>query len=712
MTRRTTTFLLGACLAAAGHCQTTLSAGQWSTGFIQPTNVQNRVTITLAQLEGEVELYVRRGALPTLTGFDRRVALGPTAKGGKTLQVALSNTSSPRLTSDRWYFAAYARTKSVFKMGAVAQSVKSQVAGKGAVPMTGGSSFRVWAPFASSVAVAGQFNSWSSTASPMLPEGGGWWSVEHRNANPGHQYKFVIRNGASTLWRNDPYARQLTNSVGNSIIYDHRAYVRQTPNFTTPNWNEVVMMEIHVGTFNDSPGGGPGTFTTAINKLDYLRDLGVNAIQLMPTQEFAGDFSWGYNPSHQFAVESAYGGPTGLKRFVDEANRRGIAVLTDVVHNHYGPSDLDLWRFDGWWQGSGGGIYFYNDGRARTDWGDTRPDYGRGEVRQFIRDNQMEWLNEYQLSGIRWDSTLNMRRTDWGDNPDGWSLLQWLNNEVDATQPWKLNIAEDLQSDSWITRSTSLGGAGFDAQWSNYVHAMRAAITTGDDNARNMDAVREAIVESFNGDPFERVIYTESHDENANGKQRVTSTIDSGNPASYWSQKRSTLGAAITLTSPGIPMLFQGQEFLEDGWFSDTDPVDWAKASTFSGIQALYRDLIRLRRNLGGQTRGLMGANVNVSHAHNGNKVVAYHRWMNGGPNDDVMVVANFRNQTWNGYRIGFPHGGGWRVVFNSDWNGYSPLFGNLFTPDVTANGPAWDGLGQSATVNLAPYAVVVFSRM
>lgn len=712
MTRRTTTFLLGACLAAAGHCQTTLPAGQWSTGFIQPTNVQNRVTITLSTVEGEVELYVRRGALPTLTGFDRRVSLGPSAKGGKTLQVVLTNASTPRLTSDRWYFAAYARTKSVFKMGAVAQSLRSQVAGKGATPMTGGSSFRVWAPFASSVAVAGQFNSWSSTASPLLPEGGGWWSVEHRNANPGHQYKFVIRNGASTLWRNDPYARQLTNSVGNSIIYDHRAYVRQTPSFATPNWNEVVMMEIHVGTFNDVPGGGPGTFISAINRLDYLRDLGVNAIQLMPTQEFAGDFSWGYNPSHQFAVESAYGGPTGLKRFVDEANRRGIAVLTDVVHNHYGPSDLDLWRFDGWWQGAGGGIYFYNDGRARTDWGDTRPDYGRGEVRQFIRDNQMEWLNEYQMSGIRWDSTLNMRRTDWGDNPDGWSLLQWLNNEVDASQPWKLNIAEDLQGDSWITRPTALGGAGFDAQWSNYVHTMRAAITTGDDNARNMDAVRAAITENFNGDPFERVIYTESHDENANGKQRVTSTIDPSNPGGYWSQKRSTLGAAITMTSPGIPMLFQGQEFLEDGWFSDTDPVDWAKATTFSGIQALYRDLIRLRRNLGGQTRGLMGANVNVSHAHNGNKVVAYHRWMNGGPNDDVMVVANFRNQTWSGYRVGFPHGGGWRVVFNSDWNGYSSLFGNLFTPDVTVNGPAWDGFGQSATVNLAPYSVVVFSRM
>jgi 1,4-alpha-glucan branching enzyme len=159
-------------------------------------------------------------------------------------------------------------------------------------------------------------------------------------------------------------------------------------------------------------------------------------------------------------------------------------------------------------------------------------------------------------------------------------------------------------------------------------------------------------------------------------------------------------------------MLFQGQEFLEDGWFADTDPVDWTKATTFSGILQLYKDLIRLRRNLGGQSAGLTGPSVNVFHTQNSNKVIAYHRWLNGGSNDDVVVVANFKNATWNNYQIGFPHGGGWRVVFNSDWSGYSGLFGNLFSPDITANGPPLDGLGQSGTVNLAPYSVVILSRM
>ena len=118
-----------------------------------------------------------------------------------------------------------------------------------------------------------------------------------------------------------------------------------------------------------------------LQRLDHLVKLGINAIQIMPIVEFVGDYSWGYNPAHIFAVESAYGGPDGFKQLVWEAHKRGIAVILDVVYNHFGPSDLDLWQFDGWQENNKGGIYFYNDHRSKTPWGDTRPDYGRGEVR-------------------------------------------------------------------------------------------------------------------------------------------------------------------------------------------------------------------------------------------------------------------------------------------------------------------------------------------
>jgi 1,4-alpha-glucan branching enzyme len=132
----------------------------------------------------------------------------------------------------------------------------------------------------------------------------------------------------------------------------------------------------------------------------------------MPVMEFAGDRSWGYNPAHIFAVESAYGGPDGLKTFVREAHKRGIAVLLDVVYNHFGPSDLDLWRFDGWSENDKGGIYFYNDGRASTPGRDAAR-LRRPEVRSFIRENALMWLRDYHIDGsLRHDRY--MRSVDGG----------------------------------------------------------------------------------------------------------------------------------------------------------------------------------------------------------------------------------------------------------------------------------------------------------
>ena len=580
----------------------------------------------------------------------------------------------------------------------------------GSTPTTNGTGFRVWAPFASKVAITGQFNGWRADVN-LLPESNGNWSINYRNACPGQQYKYVVTNGPQTLWKVDPRAKQVTASNGNGVIVDP-AYNWSTQGYSTPSWNDMVIYEMHMGTFNDAPGGLPGSFSSAIARLDHIRDTGFNCIKLMPINEFPGDFSWGYNPSHIFSVESAYGGPIWLKRFVEACHQRGIAVLLDIVHNHYGPNDLSLWQFDGWSINNRGGIYFYNDDRANTPWGNTRPDFGRGEVRQYIRDSVMMWLQEYRIDGIRWDSVLYTRTTDWGDNPDGWSLMQWVNDEARTSQPWKIMIGEDLQGNSWVTRPTAQGGAGFNSQWSaGFVHPIRAAIEASNDGDRNMFSVRSAIEERFNGDALQRVIYTESHDEVANGRQRVPETIWPGNAGSYYSRKRSTLGAALVMTSPGIPMVFQGQEILEDGWFSDGDPIDWSKLQTYAGIHHMYRDLVRLRRNVNGATAGLKGQHLNVFHTNNSDKVIAFHRWANGGPGDDVVVVANFANQTRMNYEIGLPRAGRWNMRFNSDWNGYSADFGNLLSADFDTEPNPLHGLGQRGRVNLAPYSVVILSQ-
>ena len=117
-----------------------------------------------------------------------------------------------------------------------------------------------------------------------------------------------------------------------------------------------------MGTFNDQRGGPPGNFNRAIKKLSYLKDLGINAIEVMPAMEFAGGFSWGYNPEHLFAIETDYGGSDAFKAFIKAAHNHGIAVILDVVYNHFGPGDLDIWQFDGWSQNDRGSTGFYLPG--------------------------------------------------------------------------------------------------------------------------------------------------------------------------------------------------------------------------------------------------------------------------------------------------------------------------------------------------------------
>jgi 1,4-alpha-glucan branching enzyme len=339
-------------------------------------------------------------------------------------------------------------------------------------------------------------------------------------------------------------------------------------------------------------------------------------------------------------------------------------------------------------------------------------------VRRYIRDNALMWLGDYRVDGLRWDATLYIRtahgrEADPADHlADGWDLMRWVNDEARSAFPGRLTIAEDLQNNESLTRPTRDGGAGFDAQWDpGFVHAIRAAVTSADDPSRGMGAVRDAVLHAYNGQAFQRVIYSESHDDVANGKARVPREIVPGDPDNWFAQKRSTLAAALVLTAPGIPMLFQGQEFLEGTWFRDDVPLDWDQSETFAGIVRLYRDLVRLRLNRLGTSRGLCGPGAKVHHVNEDRKVIALHRWDRGGPRDDVLVVANFANQSYDGYTVGVPREGAWRVRFNSDWNGYSRDFGNRASGDVVAEKTARDGYPFQGSVGVAAYSVIVLSQ-
>ncbi|MGO9136716.1 MAG: alpha-amylase family glycosyl hydrolase [Syntrophales bacterium] len=590
--------------------------------------------------------------------------------------------------------------------------------GMGAIPHAKGVTFRVWAPHAEKVYLIGSFNDWNETSTPLVSEKNGYWSADASEARAGDEYRYLIHGPESSFSRIDPYARKVTNAAGNGIIYDPQAFDWGDYTFNIASWNELIIYEMHIGTFHVKEEGHPGTLDSAIEKFPYLKELGINAIEVMPIMEFAGDFSWGYNPSHPFAIASIYGGPDAFKRFVKAAHEHGIAVISDVVYNHFGPSDLDLWRFDGWSENDKGGIYFYNDRRSQTPWGETRPDYGRSEVRQYLRDNALMWLEEYHVDGLRWDAITFIKNivgsdpSPANDIPDGWSLMQWINDEIRQRFPGRISIAEDMKVNAWVTKSLGAGGAGFNAQWdSEFVNPVRQSIIARDDGLRNVEAVSKAIGYEYDEDVFRRVIFTESHDEIANGRARVPEEIWPGNVDSWFSKKRSTLGSALVLTSPGVPMLFQGQELLEDRWFQDKVPIDWIRIEDEGGILKMYRDLIALRRNLSGMTRGLCGQNFQIYHVDHEAKLIAFHRWDVSGPRDSVVVVVNMTNQNRDGYVIGFPRAGLWKTRFNSDSYNYSPNFANHPTTDVKTRVEGSDGLSCSGEIGIGPYTVVIFSQ-
>lgn len=520
-----------------------------------------------------------------------------------------------------------------------------------------GYQFAVWAPHAQSMAVVGEFNDWSDSAHPMQQTEDGIWWCDCPDARNGQQYQFAMKDyHGNKQQKNDPRARLLTHSDGNSIIYDDD-HDWQSHDFVPAPIHQQVIYELHIGTFAKPDADTAGTFATAIDKLDELHDMGITCIELMPVNEFAGDTSWGYNPAYPFAVETAYGGPEGLKQLVDAAHQRGMSVILDVVYNHLGPSDLDIWQFDGWHENNKGGIYFYNDYRSATPWGDTRPDYGRPEVRQYFIDNALMWLNEYRLDGLRMDMVPYMRSVSGVDDgsddiEEAYTLIRQLNEHIHSQCANKLTLAEDLHSHHFITDALP-DGCGYTAQWdAGFVHPVRQTLTAGDDNTVALEPVEQAVLHTYSGRPFSRVIYTESHDEVANGRARVVEEVAPGNvDEDFFAHHKGMLAAALVMTSCGIPMLFQGQEFKQHGWFDDEHDLDWERKEQFGHYVEGFRRLIALRTNQQHTSAGLTGALTEVVHRDPQHKVLGYVR-RNEADDQPVWVYLCLANQQVAEYQL------------------------------------------------------------
>ena len=415
--------------------------------------------------------------------------------------------------------------------------------------------FAVWAPHAKSVAVQV-----AGSPHPLSRDDSGWWRTEISGVKPGSDYAFVV-DGSKPL--PDPRSPWQPNGVHSpSRLVDHGAFAWTDRHWQPRPLSSAVLYEVHIGTFTPE-----GTFDSAIEKLDYLRDLGITHVELMPVNEFSGDWGWGYDGVNLFAPHHSYGGPDGLKRLVDACHARHLAVLLDVVYNHFGPTGNYLASF---------GPYFTS--HYKTPWGEAVNLDGpeSGEVRRFFIDNALFWLSDYHFDGLRLDAVHALM------DASAVHFLEQLADEVRVleaiTGRRKILIAESDLNDPQVVRSPVVGGYGLEAQWSDdfhhALHAVLARETSGyyEDFGR-VAQIGKALTDSFvfdgeysahrkrrHGRPAVGVSshrflgYLQTHDQVGNRARGERIAHLAG-------MRRAKIGVALVLTSPFIPMLFQGEEF-------------------------------------------------------------------------------------------------------------------------------------------------------
>ncbi|MDR0955673.1 MAG: glycosyl hydrolase, partial [Candidatus Nomurabacteria bacterium] len=558
----------------------------------------------------------------------------------------------------------------------------------------GSAIFTVWIAGASGVEAVladADFTTHSFNMSEIQPE---IWQVKIPQAAAGMAYQFkATRPDGAVEFYNDPYARQLTASTGGmSVLADGDFDWENDADFTPPARQNQIIYELHLGTFNPPDESTPGTFESALEKLDYLKNLGVNMIEILPVSSMLDGEGWGYAPTNLFAVEENYGGHLGLKNFIKAVHQAGLGVIVDVVYNHLHPSANLPDQF-----------YFQNNFRD-TPWG-PRLDFTKSLARQYLCDNVEMWLNEYHCDGLRMDFTLGIRQHDITrddlDNevPGGWELLRTLTDFAHKIKPAALMIAEDNGANDFLTKQAVNGGAGFDAQWN--VELPRVARTAfGCDGNASLDDLAKELNRFYNGQWLQKICFTESHDTAAlsNGNRRLAADFDSKNPQSAKARAQSILACGLALTAPGEPMLFQGQEICQGTGWSARDPFDWTLPAKFPGVVQAVRDLINLRLNKFDNTPGLTGGQFQIFQQDNSGGVLAFTR-------GQTVVIMNLGEQKFADYEMVLPpdfSGRTLRARFNSTWRGYSPDFAESFV-DVLKP----DASGK-ITLPLTPFELII----
>ena len=644
---------------------------------------------------------------------------------------------------------------------------------------SGGATFRTWAPGASGVYLNGTFSgtplNGQTDALLMRKDANGYWTGFLPTATEGDLYQFYVVGTGSHGPKRDPYAREMATDnpfpTNSCVIRSATAYPWHDSAFVTPDFSNMIIYQLHVGTYAPSAPGVASTFLDVIGKIEYLAALGVNVLQPLPIDEVETDPSMGYNGADYFSPDFPYvvtnpaalatylttinrllaaknlppltiaditPAPAQLKCLVDLCHLYGIAVAFDVVYNHAGgwhnppgpDDDQSLYFFDRATPiptaddpfGHNESLYFTNanggyvGGLAFALW--------KQDVGQFLINSASYYVDEFHVDGFRYDEISMLLFLNANT---GWPFCANLTDTVRYIKPRILQNAEYWPNEysasrSSIVAATSTGGAGFDAMQHDGLRvAIRGAIAQaaqGQSTEVNFDAIKANLFPPDLPHAWQAVTCVENHDlVNLGNDQRIPTLADSSASQSWYARSRSRVATALLLTAPGIPQIFMGQEFLaQSQWHCD--PVDlghllqWSVLASGAG-QAMAnhlrftQDAIRLRWS----QPALRGETVNAFHVHNQNRVVAFHRWLNG-TGQEVIVVATLAESTWYNYAIGFPYSGPWQEIFNSD------LYDNFPNPQVagnsgaiTADGPPLHGFPSSANITIPANGVVVFAR-
>ena len=446
--------------------------------------------------------------------------------------------------------------------------------------------FRVWAPSAKKMILLLSGKGTDGEADlrcPMTgPDANGWWSVE-ADAVCGDDYAYLIDTDTNPF--PDPRALDMANGVhGPSRLYDHGAFVWHDPLWQGPPLTGAIIYEMHIGTFTEG-----GTFDSAIDHLRYLATLGITHIEVMPIAEFPGDFGWGYDGVGLFAVTHSYGGPDAFKRFVDACHQTGLAVLLDVVYNHFGPVGNYTIKF---------GPYLTD--RHRTPWGSAVnfEESGSDQVRRYFIDNALMWMRDYHVDGLRLDAVHEYM------DRSAVHFMEQLSGEVDILSSVLgrrlVLIAESDLNDPHVVKPREAGGMGMDAQWSDdFHHSLFTVLNPSEDGQGYYDdfGTMEALAKSlkevfvydgeysgFRGRTHGRRVgdlsahhflgYIQNHDQI--GNRAVGDRIEH-----IIGMDKAKVALALVMMAPFIPMLFQGEEFAASTpfqYFAHHDDEEMAKA--------------------------------------------------------------------------------------------------------------------------------------